>query len=232
MSAKPSILRCQDIHKSFSVDRLGQSGLPVLRGIDLDVKAGEIITMVGASGSGKSTLLHVLGGLDRPTRGTVWWGDRDLSRIGDTALDQLRGTYVGFVFQFHHLLPEFTALENVMIPQMIQRRPARDAATHGMELLRLVGLEQRSEHRPSELSGGEQQRVAVARALANSPKIVLADEPTGNLDSVSSQQLHDLLWELNTSAGQSFIIVTHNEQFAEHSDRVFTMVDGQLQLSG
>ena len=224
----PPILRCSNIHKRFTLDGSASEGLHVLRGIDLAVNTGEIVSIVGASGSGKSTLLHILGGLDRPTEGEVYWEERDIVSLRDDMLARLRGSTVGFVFQFHHLLPEFTALENVMIPIMIRRGTKVEAEKRAGDLLGKVGLTGRLQHKPSELSGGEQQRVAVARALANSPKIVFADEPTGNLDSVSSGQLHELLWELNRTENQTFIIVTHNDQFAERSHRVFRMQDGKL----
>jgi len=228
-----SILRCLSIHKSFTLGRKSDSDLRVLKGIDFEVSEGEIVSIVGASGSGKSTLLHILGGLDRPTEGTVFWKDSEIFKLGDEALAKLRGEHAGFVFQFHHLLPEFTALENVMIPIMI-----RNAHLHAGErtqteegakaLLAKVGLSERLNHKPGELSGGEQQRVAVARALANHPRIIFADEPSGNLDSVSSQHLHDLILDLNKTQNQTFVIVTHNEKLAEQSQRVFRMDDGKL----
>ncbi len=232
MSEPASILRCTDIHKSFLLDSGRTASLEVLKGIDLDVKSGEMIAILGASGSGKSTLLHILGGLDRPTRGSVFWAADDIFRLGDEALATLRGRSVGFVFQFHHLLPEFTALENVMIPQMIVGVDHGQARRRAEELLVKVHLEQRSEHRPAELSGGEQQRVAVARALANRPQIILADEPSGNLDSENSSRLHELLRQLNKAEGQTFVIVTHNELLAGQSDRSFRMMDGKLQSAG
>jgi lipoprotein-releasing system ATP-binding protein len=229
-----SILRCSNIQKSFALGRKAGSTLHVLKGIDFEVCEGEIVSIVGASGSGKSTLLHILGGLDRPTEGTVLWQETEIFKLGDEALAKLRGEHAGFVFQFHHLLPEFTALENVMIPIMI-----RNAHVHGNErtqtgegaraLLAKVGLSERLNHKPGELSGGEQQRVAVARALANHPRIIFADEPSGNLDSVSSQRLHDLILELNKTEKQTFVIVTHNEKFADQSQRVFKMEDGKLE---
>ncbi|MBI4547868.1 MAG: ABC transporter ATP-binding protein [Ignavibacteriae bacterium] len=223
------VLSCSNIHKSFSLDRKAASQFHVLKGIDLEINLGEIVSIVGASGSGKSTLLHILGGLDRPSQGNVSWLDQDIFSLGDDTLATLRGKTVGFVFQFHHLLQEFTALENVMIPLMIQGTSLKDSEVKAAELLSKVGLIDRKHHKPSELSGGEQQRIAVARALANNPKIILADEPSGNLDSVSSRQLHELLWELNRTEKQTFVIVTHNEKFAEGSHRVFRMVDGKLQ---
>ena len=224
-----SILRCTNIHKYFSLDKKDSSRLHVLKGIDFEVFEGEVVTIVGASGSGKSTLLHILGGLDQPTDGKVFWLGKDISLFNDETLAKQRITHVGFVFQFHHLLPEFTALENVMIPLMINSRSRNESEEKAKELLAKVDLSSRIYHKPTELSGGEQQRVAVARALANNPKIVFADEPTGNLDSINSQQVHELLIELNKSQKQTFVIVTHNEKFAEQSNRVFRMVDGKLQ---
>ena len=223
------VVRCLNIHKNFTIDRGSSPPLHVLRGINLEILKGEFISIVGASGSGKSTLLHILGGLDRPTDGDVFWMEKNIGTLGDEELARLRGGSVGFVFQFHHLLPEFSALENVMIPIMIQRRKTGEAAARAMQLLTRVGLQDRLHHRPSELSGGEQQRVAVARALANNPQVVFADEPTGNLDSVASQNLHELLSELNRTEKQTFLIVTHNERFARESNRVYRMADGILE---
>ncbi len=222
------ILHCVNIHKIFSLNKKESSQLHVLKGIDFEVFEGESISIVGASGSGKSTLLHILGGLDKPTEGKVFWIGNDISIFNDEKLAKQRIVYVGFVFQFHHLLPEFTALENIMIPMMINGRSRFDAVKGAEELLEKVELISRKHHKPSELSGGEQQRVAVARALANKPKIVFADEPTGNLDSVNSQQIQGLLAELNKNDKQTFVIVTHNEKFTKKSDRVFRMVDGRL----
>ena len=224
----PPILRCANIHKRFLLDRSKQSNLHVLRGIDLSITAGEFVIIVGASGSGKSTLLHILGGLERPTEGEVYWDDNNIVTLNDDVLARLRGSAVGFVFQFHHLLPEFNALENVMIPLMIHRVSKVQAKSRARELLAKVELGDRLQHKPGELSGGEQQRVAVARALANNPKIVFADEPSGNLDSASSRQLRNLLSELNRTEKQTFVIVTHNEEFVEDSHRVFRMEDGVL----
>ena len=223
------VIRCVNIHKTYMMDRESDVPLQVLKGIDLEVLTGEFISIVGASGSGKSTLLHILGGLDRPSQGDVFWLGGNIGHLSEEELARLRGGSVGFVFQFHHLLGEFTALENVMIPAMIQGMSVGDAAARAKQLLARVELEGRSHHRPAELSGGEQQRVAVARALANHPRIVLADEPSGNLDSVSSEHLHELLLELNKTEKQTFLIVTHNEKFARESDRVFRMVDGNLE---
>lgn len=222
------VLSCKGIEKEFSLEDRRSPGLPVLRGVDLSVKKGEIICIVGASGSGKSTLLHILGGLDRPTSGEVSWMENAIFSMTDDALARLRNVSVGFVFQFHHLLAEFTALENVMIPMMIAGRNEEEMNKRAIGLLESVGLLDRVHHLPGELSGGEQQRVAVARALANSPSVVLADEPSGNLDSAGSRDLQDLLWNLNHLHGQTFVIVTHNERFAEKANRVFRMVDGKL----
>jgi lipoprotein-releasing system ATP-binding protein len=226
------ILRAADLHKSYIIDSAKSAPLEVLRGIDLEVVKGEFVAIVGASGSGKSTLLHILGGLDRPTAGEVFWSGANIRTWSDDALAAARGKSVGFVFQFHHLLPEFTAAENVMIPMMIAGAAMREARQRADELLARVQVEHRSGHRPSELSGGEQQRVAVARALANRPAVVLADEPSGNLDSESSTHLHALLRELNRTEGQTFVIVTHNDHFAANADRVFVMGDGKLTRRG
>ncbi len=223
-----SLVSCKNLHKIFRLDTGKVSELHVLNGIDLEIAPGEMIFIVGASGSGKSTLLHLLGGLDTPTEGSVLWNDRNIGECTEETLAKLRGSTVGFVFQFHHLLPEFTALENVIIPQLIVGKSRPEAESRAAELLETVGLADRGEHKPGELSGGEQQRVAVARALANSPKIIFADEPTGNLDSVSSRQLFDLLHGLNRTQRQAFVIVTHSEQFAGESGRVFRMADGKL----
>ncbi len=224
-----TILRCANIHKRFPRPRSGDGELEVLRGIALDVSAGEFVSIVGASGSGKSTLLHILGGLDAPSEGEVWWGEQSVMRLSEEERSRMRGQEIGFVFQFHHLLPEFTALENVIIPLLIGRSAAAEARRRAEELLGRVGLGDRLEHRPAELSGGEQQRVAVARALANRPRIVFADEPSGNLDSESSERLHELLLELNRREGQTFVVVTHNASFAASSGRILTMRDGTLQ---
>ncbi|MBI5019975.1 MAG: ABC transporter ATP-binding protein [Ignavibacteriales bacterium] len=222
------ILHCEEIYKSYHINENKSSSLEVLKGIDFQVYEEEIVTIVGASGSGKSTLLHILGGLDKPTSGKVFWHDKDISSFNDETIARRRFENIGFIFQFHHLLPEFTSIENVIIPLMIAGMNKNEARKRAIELLDKVGMTHRGEHKPTELSGGEQQRAAVARALANKPKIVLADEPTGNLDSANGAQLHELILELNKTEKQSFVIVTHNDRFAKRSDRNFKMTDGKL----
>ncbi len=223
-----TILECSGLHKTYGAVGEATPEVRVLRGVDLQVRQGEIVTILGASGSGKSTLLNILGGLDRPTSGDVLWEGKSYYAMAEEARAAARGGFIGFVFQFHHLLNEFTALENVMIPAMIRRASPKEASARATGLLAEVGLGGRLHHRPAELSGGEQQRVAVARALVNRPAIVLADEPSGNLDSDNSRQLSDLIGRLHAAHGQSFVIVTHNRQFVPHSGRIFTMADGRL----
>ena len=204
--------------------------LEVLSGVDLEIAAGEMVAIVGASGVGKSTFLHIVGGLERPTSGSVRFGDTDVYALPPDRIARFRNEQVGFVFQFHHLLPEFTALENVMMPCLVRKMQRADASRRASDLLREVGLGARLQHRPGELSGGEQQRVAVARALVLSPRVVLADEPTGNLDSHTGEAVHDLLKKLNRETNTTFIIVTHNDKLALRADRVFRMADGALTL--
>ena len=223
------LLKCADLHKSYKRPAPGASALEVLKGISLEINEGEFISIVGASGSGKSTLLHILGGLDRPTSGNLYWSGEEIFSWSDDRLARTRGESVGFVFQFHHLLPEFSALENVMIPQMIAGVKTGAAKARASELLARVGVGERLDHRPSELSGGEQQRIAVARALANRPKIIFADEPSGNLDSENSRLLYELFAELNAKDRQTFVIVTHNADFAGKSKKVYKMADGKLE---
>ena len=215
------MISAKNITKSYG-------NLQVLRGVDLEVGKGEIVSIVGKSGAGKGTLLHILGTLDRPDGGSLTIGGRDVFGLSDRQLAAFRNKEVGFVFQFHHLLPEFSALENVCIPAYIAKTDPVEAQKKAMELLSYLGLADRAEHKPNQMSGGEQQRVAMARALINSPAVVFADEPSGNLDSGSSDELHKLLFKLRDDFGQSFIIVTHNEELARISDRRLVMVDGVL----
>jgi len=205
--------------------------LRILRGVDFNVRAGEVIAITGASGSGKSTLLHVLGTLDRPTRGTVEFDGQDLFAMSEAATARFRNRNLGFVFQFHHLMPEFTALENVMMPGLIARRSPQEAKGRALELLSEVGLTDRIEHKPEELSGGEQQRVALARALYANPRVVLADEPSGNLDPRSARQLHELMYTLARRHNQAWVVVTHNEDLAKLADTRCRIKDGILELS-
>jgi len=214
-----NMIVASDIHKSFGP-------LKVLKGISLEVKPGEIISIVGASGAGKSTLLHILGTLDKADKGEVVIDNQEVHRMTDKKRSEFRNRQIGFVFQFHHLLPEFTALENICIPAFIARRSKREAKKKAMELLRFMKLEDRASHKPSELSGGEQQRVAVARALINNPGVMLADEPSGNLDSASAVDLHKLFFDLRDHYNQTYIIVTHNESLANMADRKLTIRDG------
>ncbi len=202
--------------------------LEVLKGIDLVVRRGEFVAIVGPSGVGKSTLLHVIGALDRPTRGSVEIDGELIFEMSDRELAAYRNRSIGFVFQFHHLLPEFNALENVMMPALIGGESMQKARQRAMHLLELVGVENRWSHRPAELSGGEQQRVAVARALMNDPKLILADEPSGNLDRESARGLHDLLFGLSRKEGRTIVIVTHNMELARQADRVVALDDGRI----
>ena len=202
--------------------------LSVLKGVDIFVNKGEIVSIVGSSGAGKSTLLHILGSLDRANSGEIWINNQRIDTLNEKELAKFRNKHIGFVFQFHHLLPEFTALENVCIPGWIAGTPKNELEARALELLKILGLQDRASHKPSELSGGEQQRVAVARALINNPDIVFADEPTGNLDSKHAQELHELFLHLQKTMGQTFLIVTHNESLAKMSDRVVHMKDGYI----
>jgi lipoprotein-releasing system ATP-binding protein len=215
----------EDLHKSFV--HMGRV-LHVLRGIDLTLDEGEVVAIVGASGAGKSTLLHCIGTLDLPSKGRIRLGSDELSGLSSAKLASIRNRTIGFVFQFHHLLPEFNALENVMMPGLIQGKSRREMEGPAKALLAEVGLSARVTHRPGELSGGEQQRVALARALVLSPKLLLADEPTGNLDSATSHAIHDLFFEINRKHGTTIVVVTHNQGFAESMPRVITMRDGKI----
>lgn len=213
------------LHKSFP---MGEQTLPVLKGIDLTISRGELIAVIGASGAGKSTLLHILGLLDRPTSGTVRFEGQDLFQLSEAAQAEFRNKRIGFVFQFHHLLPEFTALENACMPALIQRREPEEVKMEATTILNEVGLGARLQHKPGELSGGEQQRVAVARALLQRPDLVLADEPTGNLDTHTGEALFSLMRELNKVRGTTFVIVTHNDKLSSQADRILHMQDGQI----
>ncbi len=219
------LIEVADVHKYYT---LHKTRVEVLRGVWLHVAAGEMVAIVGPSGAGKSTLLHLLGGLDRPTRGTIRFQGRDIFQLGDEQLADFRNARIGFVFQFHHLLPEFSALENTMMPALIQRRSPQEAYQAARQLLVNVGLGDRLHHRPGELSGGEQQRVAVARALINRPDVVIADEPTGNLDRATGQAIQKLLRRLNEERGQTFVIATHDREFAAQMDRAISLVDGKV----
>lgn len=215
------MIKVENIVKSFS-------GLEVLHGVSLSVERGEIVSIVGASGAGKSTLLQIMGTLLNADSGSVVIDGHRIDNLSDAELSAFRNKHIGFVFQFHHLLEEFSALENVMLPQLIAGVGRREARSRARELLAMVGMSHREEHKPSALSGGEQQRVAIARALANRPAIVLADEPTGNLDSVTRNQIQELFFELSERTGQTFVIVTHDESLAERSTRKIVMHDGVI----
>jgi lipoprotein-releasing system ATP-binding protein len=214
-----------DLHKSFP---MGGQEVTALRGVRFDIARGEMLAIVGASGAGKSTLLQIIGTLDRPTSGTVLFEGQDLFRLSEDEQAAFRNRRVGFVFQFHHLLPEFTALENAVLPAFIQNQSRAQALADATALLKDVGLEHRLHHKPGELSGGEQQRVAVARALMQRPDLVLADEPTGNLDTHTGEALFRLLHKLNRERGITFVIVTHNDKLSAQADRILHMEDGQI----
>lgn len=215
------MLKAQGLKKSYG-------SLQVLKGIDVQVNKGEMVAIVGASGAGKSTLLHILGTLDTPDSGSMWLKEKDVFKQSSTELARFRSESIGFVFQFHNLLPEFSALENVMIPGLISGRDEKQVRARAKELLVKLGLNERQEHKPSELSGGEQQRTAVARALINSPQLILADEPSGNLDSKTARELHELFLQLKSELQQTFIIVTHNNELAAMADRKIELADGMV----
>lgn len=219
------LIEADAVTKSFKTEA-GQ--LRVLRGIDLSISSGEMLGIIGASGAGKSTLLHILGALDRPSSGKVSFRGQDLSSMDETSLAKLRNSSIGFVFQFHHLLPEFTALENVMLPGLVSGMSFAEAAKKAKALLVELALGERTRHRPGELSGGEQQRVAVARALIQDPAVVLADEPTGNLDTATGNDLFGLFLELNKKKGITFVVVTHNKSLSDRCHRVLEMADGMF----
>lgn len=215
------MIKAKNIHKSYG-------DLAVLKGVDIQINKGEIISIVGASGAGKSTLLQIIGTLDKPDIGEVEINETVTAQLKDKALSLFRNKNIGFVFQFHHLLPEFTALENVCIPAYIQKIGQAEAEERALKLLTDLGVADRASHKPSELSGGEQQRVAVCRALMNNPAVILADEPSGNLDSASAKELHNLFFKLRDELNQTFVIVTHNEELANMADRKLTMKDGVM----
>ena len=218
-----SLIEAIDVVKSFGTEA---GELKVLKGIDLTIRKGEMLGIIGASGAGKSTLLHILGALDRPTSGRVMFREKDIASLDENSLARLRNTSIGFVFQFHHLLPEFNSLENVMFPAIISGVSFPEAERKAKGLLGELGLSERIRHRPSELSGGEQQRVAVARALIQHPEIVLADEPTGNLDTSTGNELFELFLALNKEKGITFVVVTHNKSLSDRCHRVLEMADG------
>jgi lipoprotein-releasing system ATP-binding protein len=220
-----ALVLIEDLRKSFQHE--GRT-LDVLKGIDLNIYPGQILAIVGPSGAGKSTLLHCMGTLDLPSKGRIRLAGEELTTMSGSRLAAVRNKTIGFVFQFHHLLPEFNALENVMLPGMIQGRPRKELERRAQALLEEVGLSSRATHRPGELSGGEQQRVAVARALALDPKLLLADEPTGNLDTATSDAIHDLFFQINREHGTTIVVVTHNPAFAERMPRVVRMRDGRV----
>lgn len=217
------MLQAKGIVKSFR-------DLPILKGVDFSVSQGEVVSIVGPSGAGKSTLLHILGSLMRPDEGSVEIQGTPVYNLSPKKLSQFRNQHIGFIFQFHHLLPEFTAFENICIPAMIAGTPKSTYEQNALELLSFLGLSDRKDHKPSELSGGEQQRTAVARALINQPSVVLADEPSGNLDSANAEALNQLIFDLRKAYNQTFVIVTHNEQLAQISDRTVRMKDGMIQV--
>ncbi|MBO6516994.1 MAG: ABC transporter ATP-binding protein [Bacteroidia bacterium] len=215
------MVRLENIHKSFG-------SVQVLNGIDLKVEESEVVSIVGASGAGKTTLLQIIGTLDKPDTGKVYYGNDPVSSYGSRELARFRNQNIGFIFQFHHLLPEFTALENVCIPAYIAKKGRVESEERAKQLLDYLGLSHRFEHKPGQLSGGEQQRVAVARALMNQPMVILADEPSGNLDTENANELHKLFFDLRDEFRQTFIIVTHNQELAESTDRKIVMRDGVL----
>lgn len=215
------MIKANNIYKSFG-------NVDVLKGVDLTVNKGEVACIIGASGAGKSTLLQIIGTLEKADKGQIFIDNQDINKLNSKNLAAFRNKKIGFVFQFHHLLPEFTALENICIPAYIAGISKKEATEKAMQLLDYLNLTDRKDHKPSMLSGGEQQRIAVARALINDPAIILADEPSGNLDSQSAKELHELFFNLRNKTGQTFIIVTHNPQLAEMTDRTFTMKDGAI----
>ncbi len=223
--ASPQVIVTRGLEKSYP---MGGGEVVALSGVDLEVGLGEMVAVMGVSGAGKTTLLHLLGALDRPTKGEVILEGKSLCRCSEAELARLRNLHVGFVFQFHYLLPEFSGLENVMIPGLLRGARKKETEEQAKELLSRMGLADRWSHRPGELSGGEQQRVAIARALINNPSVVLADEPTGNLDSSTAETIFELLREINERSGQTILVATHNNSMAERMDRVISVVDGKI----
>ena len=225
-----NLIRVEDLYKTY-VDAASDditTRVEVLKGVDVEVRQGEVLAILGKSGVGKSTLLHLIGGLDRPTSGSVFFEDRNIHAYNDRQLDRFRNLEIGFIFQFHHLLPEFTALENIAIGGLIARKNVSETYGAAGKILNYVDLADRSSHYPSELSGGERQRIAIARALINQPKVILADEPTGNLDRKTSDDILDLLWDLNDRLNQTLILVTHDHGLAQRADRMVHIVDGRI----
>lgn len=218
------MIKLEGITKSFGA-------LQVLKGIDLEINKGELVSIVGPSGAGKTTLLQIMGTLDEPDAGTVYINETNVSKMKEKGLSAFRNRHIGFVFQFHQLLPEFTALENIMIPALIAGVSSKEANTRAMEILNFMGLAERASHKPNELSGGEKQRVAVARALINNPSVILADEPSGSLDTHNKEELHQLFFDLRDRLGQTFVIVTHDEELAKITDRTVHMIDGMVNRS-
>ncbi|MAG85679.1 lipoprotein-releasing system ATP-binding protein LolD [Candidatus Poribacteria bacterium] len=225
-----NLIRVKDLYKTY-VDATSDditTQVEVLKGVDVEVRQGEVLAILGKSGVGKSTLLHLIGGLDRPTSGSVFFEDRNIHAYNDRQLDRFRNLEIGFIFQFHHLLPEFTALENIAIGGLIAKKNVSETYGSAGEILDYVDLADRSNHYPSELSGGERQRIAIGRALINQPKVILADEPTGNLDRKTSDDILDLLWDLNGRLNRTLILVTHDHGLAQRADRMVHIVDGKI----
>jgi len=220
------ILKAENLFKAYRMNK--NVNLEVLKNVSIEIEANKISVIVGASGAGKSTLLHILGALDRPDSGKIFYLEKNINTLSDDRLANFRNRNIGFIFQFHHLLPEFTAIENVAIPQMINGFSLKDATFKSKKLLDAVGLAERGDHKPAELSGGEQQRVAVARALANDPQIIFGDEPTGNLDSANSESIHKLILELRDEFKMTFVIVTHNSNLVNLADKVYEIKDGNI----
>ena len=215
------MIKITNVEKSYG-------NLNVLKGVDLEINKGKVVSIIGPSGAGKTTLLQIIGTLDTPNRGSIKYNEIEISTLSKKELAKFRNQNIGFVFQFHHLLPEFTALENICIPGYISNTPKKEVEARALELLIMLGLENRANHKPSELSGGEQQRIAVARALINNPSVILADEPSGNLDSKTAEELHNLFFKLRDELNQTFVIVTHNEKLSKMCDRTLLMKDGVI----